>query len=121
MSERIEEGGFIVIRRSGKEKLSDHLEVKKDNWSVGSKKKLKESLKKKIRILYIGILQALDNEKTDGNIDYRTHKRLRSKVLNISNDQIRNVEMELDSRYNIEALNYRIEFRQPIEGGEVDK
>jgi len=74
-------------------------------------------LKRKMKIQMRGVLDTLDIEKANGNIDYRTHKRIRSKVLNVGNDQIRNMEAELDSRYNIEALNYRIEFRQPIEGG----
>ena len=111
MSERVEEDGFIVVRRSGKEKLSDHIDVKTDNWSVGSKKKLKASIRHKMKRIWVGLLEELDKELEGGNIDKKTHKRLRSRILNIGNDQIRHMEAELDSRYNIEALNYHVEFK----------
>ena len=111
MSERIEDGEYIVIRRSGKDKLSNHIELKDDNWSVGSKKKLKVSMKHKMNGIFVPILDMLDKEVTDGNIDRETFKRVRNRVLNIGNDQIRNMETELDARYNVEALNYHIEFK----------
>jgi len=111
MSERIEEDGYIVIRRSGKEKLSDHIDIKTDNWSVGSKKKLKVSMRHKMKRIFVSILELLDKEHEVGNIDTKTHKRLRSRILNIGNDQIRHMETELDSRYNVEALNYHVEFK----------
>jgi len=62
-SERIEEDGYITIRRSGKEKLSDHIDIKEDNWSVGSKKKLKVSMRHKMKRIFVGILDMLDNER----------------------------------------------------------
>lgn len=113
MSERIEdkENGYITVRRSGKEKLSDHIDIKTDNWSVASKKKLKASVRHKMRRIFVGILSELDRELSDGTIDKKTHGRLRSKILGIGNDQVRHMETELDSRYNIEALNYHVQFK----------
>lgn len=92
-------------------RLSRHTEIKADNWSVGSKKKLKASMRHKMRRIYVGILDALDKEKTDGLVDSEAAARLRSKILNIGNDQIRNMEMEIEERYNVEAVNYHIDFK----------
>lgn len=92
-------------------RLGRHVEKKTDNWSVGSKKKLKASMRHKMRRIYVGILDALDREKADGRIDGEAAARLRSKILNIGNDQIRNMEMELEDRYNVEAINYHINFK----------
>jgi hypothetical protein len=99
------------------DKLSDHIEKKTDPWSVASKRKLKASMRHKIKRTFVPLLDAIDKEKADGKIDSATHRRLRSKALNSGNDQIRNMEMEIDSRYNVEALNYHIEFKviQPEE------
>lgn len=119
MSERIEEDGYIVVRRTGKEKLSDHIDIKTDNWSIGSKKKLKASVRHKMKRIYVGILEELDKEHELGNIDKSTFKKMRSKILNIGNDQIRHMETELDSRYNIEALNYHIQFKVIGSDGDI--
>ena len=121
MSERIEEDGYITIRRSGKDKLSNHIEVKKDNWSVDSKKKLKVSMRHKMKRIFASILDALDIERESGNIitDDKAFKKIRSQILNIGNDQIRCMELELDERFNVEALNYHIEFRVIGQDGTV--
>lgn len=113
MSERIEdkEKGFVAIRRDAKDRLSNHINLATDNWSVGSKKKLKASMRHKMKKIYVGILDSLDKEKLSGNIDEETFRRIRSRVLNIGNEQIRNMEAELDARYNIEALAYHVEFK----------
>jgi hypothetical protein len=111
VSERIEDGGYVAIRRSGKDKLSNHTKLAEDNWSIGSKKKLKVSMRHKMKKIFVGILDVLDKEKLSGNIDEDTHKRVRSRVLNIGNEQIRNMELELDARYNVEALAYHVEFK----------
>lgn len=113
MSERIEDrkNGYVTVRRSGKEKLSDHIDIKTDNWSLASKKKLKASMRHKMKKIFVGFLGELDTELTNGTIDKATHKRLRSKILGTGNDQVRHMETELDSRYNVEALNYHIQFK----------
>ncbi|TFH25909.1 hypothetical protein E4G67_00185 [Candidatus Bathyarchaeota archaeon] len=113
MSERIEDraSGYVAIRRSGKDKLSNHIKLAEDNWSIGSKKKLKVSTRHKMKKIFVGILYELDKEKSSGNIDEDTFKRLRSRILNLGNEQVRNMEIELDERYNVEALNYHIEFK----------
>lgn len=118
MSERIEdrENGYVVVRRTGKEKLSDHVKIKEDNWSIASKNKLKASMRHKMNRIFVGILELLDKEKANGNIDRETGKRMRNRILGIGNDEVRSMETELDARYNIEALNYQIEFRNPPEG-----
>lgn len=91
-------------------RLSKHIEVKSDNWSVASKNKLSASVKHKMKRIYTGILDALDKELSDGNIDEEMFDGLRSKVLNIGNDQIRNMELELQ-HYNVEFVNYHVEFK----------
>ena len=91
-------------------RLGKHIERNTDNWSMGSKKKLGASIRHKMKRIYVGILDALDKERISGNIDEDSAARLRSKILNIGNDQIRNIELELD-RYNVEALNYHIDFK----------
>jgi len=98
-------------------RLSDHIDLSTDNWSVKSKKKLKASIAHKMKRIYVSILDTLDKERLEGNIDKEVFARIRSRILNIGNDSIRNMEMELDNRYNIEFLNYHIEFRmvQPQE------
>lgn len=111
MSERIEDGGYVVVRRDGKDKLSNHINLATDNWSIGSKKKLKVSVRHKMKKIFVGILDVLDKEKTNGNIDDETFKRIRSRVLNIGNEQVRNMEIELDNRYNVEALAYHVDFK----------
>ena len=121
MSERIEEDGYITIRRSGKEKLSDHIDVKEDNWSVGSKKKLKVSMRHKMKRIFASILDTLDTERESGNIEAsdKAFKKIRSKILNIGNDQIRCMEIELDERFNVEALNYHTLFKVVGQDGKV--
>lgn len=100
-----------IYKRKRKGKLSDHIEHNTDDWWVASKRKLKNSMKHKIKRTFVPILDALDKEKSEGKIDDATYKRLRSCALNAGNDQIRNMEIEIDNRYNIEALNYHIQFR----------
>lgn len=111
MSERIQDGNYVAIRRKKGEKLSDHINLSTDNWSIGSKKKLKVSMAHKMSKIFVGVLEMLDKEKESGSIDSATHARLRSRVLNLGNEQIRNMEAELDSRYNVEFLNYHIKFK----------
>ena len=73
MSERIEdkENGYVTVRRSGKEKLSDHIKVKDDNWSIASKNKLKASQRHKMRRIFVGTLEVLDIEKANGTIELK--------------------------------------------------
>lgn len=92
-------------------RLSQHTVIKEDRWSKGSKKKLKASMRHKMRRIYVGFLDALDAEKAKGSISAEAAARLRSKALNMGNDQIRNMEMELEERYNVEALNYHVDFK----------
>ena len=113
MSERIEdrESGYVVVRRSGKEKLSDHINVKDDNWSIASNNKLKASMRHKMRRIFVGVLELLDKEKANGNISKETGRRMRTRILGMGNDEVRSMETELDVRYNVEALNYHIQFK----------
>jgi len=91
-------------------RLSQHIEIMNDSWSLASKKKLDASICHKMKRIYVGILDSLDKELTDGTIDEEAFDRLMSKILNIGNDQIRNMKLELQ-RYNIEFVNYHIEFK----------
>ena len=112
-SERIvdREKGIVVVRRSGKEKLSDHITIKEDNWSIASKNKLKASMRHKMKKIFVGFLGDLDKELERGTISKETFSRLRSKVLGKGNDEVRHMEDELDARYNVESINYHVEFR----------
>lgn len=101
--------GLYVRRRT--DKLSDHIEHNTNPWYIASKRKLKSSVRHKMKRIFVGILDALDKEKENGQIDSEVYRRLRSRVLNAGNDQIRNMEIELDERYNIEALNYHIQMK----------
>jgi len=89
-------------------RLGKHTEKAIDNYSVGSKKKLKASVEHRMKRIYVGILDALEKEKLSGNIDSRTFEILRSKILNIGNDQIRSIKKELDDKYNVEFLTYHV-------------
>ena len=108
-SERIEAGPYRIVKR--KDKLRNHIDKNTDNWSISSKNKLRASVRHKMKRIYCGFLDALDKELDDAKIDRKTLKRLRSCALNYGNDQIRNFETELDRSYNIEFINYHIEFR----------
>lgn len=92
-------------------RLGKHIEHKRDNWHDKSKKKLKASIRYRMKRIYVGILDSLDKERADGKLDEATFKKIRSKILNMGNDQIRNMESELDNQYNIEFLNYHIDFK----------
>lgn len=92
-------------------RLGKHIVKNTDNWYEKSKKKLNASIRYKMKRIYVEILNMLDKEFTDGNIDSKTFNRLRSKILNVGNDQVRNIELELEKQYNIEFLNYHIDFK----------
>lgn len=92
-------------------RLGKHIKKNTDNWFEKSKKKLNASMRYKMKRIYVEALDILDNERVDGNIDDRTFKKLRSKILNVGNDQIRSMELELEKQYNIEFLNYHIDFK----------
>lgn len=101
----------------GRGRLSKHIEAKTDNWAVSSKKKIKASVGHKIKRVFVSILDLLDNEKLCGNISEESFRSLRSKIFNIGNDQIRNINKELDERYNVEFIPYHFELKVvPVEG-----
>jgi len=114
------DGNRPVYIRKRKGKLSDHIELSDDPWYLASKRKLKASVEHKMKRIFVGILEILDNEKSSGNISDDTFKGLRQKILNIGNDQVRNMRIELDGRYNVESLNYHVELKvvQQEEGNE---
>lgn len=95
-------------------RLGKHISVKNDNWSRSSKKKLSKAIEHKMKRVYVGLLDALDKECSSGNITKECANRLRSKILNIGNDQIRNMNLELD-KYNVEFIAYHYEFKNPPE------
>jgi len=98
-------------------RLSRHVEKKETNWHISSKKKLKASQEHKMKRIYVGILDLLDLEEKSGNMDSERKTALRSKILNIGNDQIRNMRKEIDDRYNVEFIPYHMEFKViPVEG-----
>ncbi len=95
----------------GDGRLSRHTEKKLDNWSRSSKKKLKAAVEHKMNRIFVGILNVLDKARLEGKIEDSEFKRLRSEILNIGNDQVRNIKKELDDRYNVEFIPYQIEFK----------
>ena len=94
-----------------KGRLGKHLEKKDDNYSLGSREKLKAAMRHKIKRTFVGCLEALEHELAGGGPEDRAKfKKLRSRILSIGNDQIRNMEAELE-KYNVEFIPYHIEFK----------
>ena len=91
--------------------LKKHTEKKEDNYSKGSRNKLKAAMKHKIKKTFVESLNAVEEEL--GPNEKERFKRIRSKILSVGNDQIRNMEMELEERYNIEFIPYQIKILQP--------
>ena len=85
--------------------LEKHTEVKEDNYSIGSRQKLKAAMRHKLKRTFVGALAAIEAEL--GPAETERFKRIRSQILSIGNDQIRNMETELE-RYNIEFIPYQI-------------
>lgn len=102
-------------------RLSKHLDKKTDNYSIASRKKLRAAINHKIKRIFVGCLDAVEKElgisSTSSGDDAEAFRKLRSKILSIGNDQIRNMETELE-RYNVEFIPYHIEFVMK-EDGEV--
>lgn len=90
-------------------RLGKHIEHKTDNYSVGSKEKLKASVRHKIRRTFVGCLDIIEKELAALGIDKEsdTFKNIRKKILSVGNDQVRNMEAEMD-KYNIEFIAYHI-------------
>ena len=87
-------------------RLSDHIHKNYDNYYVNSGKKLFCALEHKMKKIFVVTLDFLEEEVNNGNIDEKTFKVLRSKILNIGNDQVRNMKKDLTERYNIEFITY---------------
>lgn len=90
-------------------RLEKHIEKKDDNYSIGSRQKLKAAMRHKIKRTFVGCLDAIEKELgiPANKENQALFRRLRSKILSIGNDQIRNMETELE-RYNIEFIPYHI-------------
>jgi hypothetical protein len=89
--------------------LGKHIEKKTDKYSVGSKEKLKASVRHKIRRTFVGCLDIIEKELMALGIDKDSDvfKTIRKKILSVGNDQVRNMEAELE-KYNIEFIPYHI-------------
>lgn len=85
--------------------LEKHTEKRTDNYSIGSRQKLKAAMRHKLKRTFVGALSAVEGELSPA--EKERFKRVRSKILSIGNDQIRNMEIELE-RYNIEFIPYQI-------------
>jgi|SRR5690606_14192227 len=91
--------------------LKKHLEKKTDKYSIGSREKLKAAMRHKIKKTFVSCLNLIESELVDKNIvSDETFRTIRSKVLDIGNDQVRNMENELE-KYNIEFIPYHIELK----------
>lgn len=90
-------------------RLGKHIEKKTDNYSVGSREKLKASVRHKIRRTFVGCLDIIEKELLSLGIDRESEKfkSIRKKILSIGNDQVRNMEAELE-KYNIEFIAYHM-------------
>ncbi len=91
--------------------LEKHIEKKIDNYSIGSRQKLKAAMRHKVKRTFVGALDAIEKELgvPASKENEELFKKLRSKILSIGNDQIRNMEVELE-RYNIEFIPYHVKF-----------
>jgi hypothetical protein len=85
--------------------LEKHTEKKQDNYSIGSRQKLKAAMRHKIKRTFVAALDAVETELRPEERD--RFKRIRGKILSAGNDQVRNMEIELE-RYNIEFIPYQI-------------
>ena len=94
-------------------RLGKHIEKKEENYYKGSREKLKASMRHKIKRTFVGALDAVEKEIDDKEL----FRKIRSRILSIGNDQIRNMEMELE-KYNVEFIPYQVTFKQPpgVEG-----
>jgi len=99
--------------------LREHTEKKADRWSVGSKEKLKASIRHKLKRVFVGCLDVIEKElrvgMPDNDDNEEKFRRMRNKILGVGNDQIRNMELELEERYNIEFIPYEIRL-EPLRG-----
>ena len=84
--------------------LEKHTEKKQDNYSIGSRQKLKAAMRHKIKRTFVAALDAVETELQPNERD--RFKRIRGKILSAGNDQVRNMETELE-RYNIEFIPYQ--------------
>lgn len=92
--------------------LKDHIDKKEDSYSKASRQKLKAAMRHKIKRTFVGCLNEVESElgiSSDNSQNQEVFKRIRSKILSIGNDQIRNMELELD-KYNVEFIPYHITF-----------
>ena len=85
--------------------LEKHTEKKQDNYSIGSRQKLKAAMRHKFKRTFVAALDAVETELQPDERD--RFKRIRGKILSAGNDQVRNMETELE-RYNIEFIPYQI-------------
>ena len=90
--------------------LEKHTEKKEDNYSKGSRQKLKAAMRHKIKRTFVAALDAVEVELRPE--EKERFKRIRGKILSAGNDQVRNMEIELE-RYNIEFIPYQITFVSP--------
>jgi hypothetical protein len=68
-------------------------------------------MRHKIKRTFVGCLDAAERELLNSSPeDKEKFKRIRSRILSIGNDQIRNREVELE-KYNVEFIPYHVEFR----------
>jgi hypothetical protein len=88
--------------------LREHADKKDDRWSVGSRNKLKASMRYKIRRVFAACLDIIEHELELSKKDKGAFEKVRKKILGIGNDQIRNMEAELE-RYNISYIPYHID------------
>lgn len=95
---------------NSKKGLKKHTEKLTDNYSIGSREKLKSAMRHKLKKTFVGALEIIENELTSSgkSEDLARFKRIRGKILGTGNDQIRNMEAELD-KYNVEFIAYHID------------
>lgn len=99
--------------------LKEHTDKNGDRWSVGSRNKLKASMRYKIRRVFAACLDIIEHELELSKNDKGQFDKIRKKILGIGNDQIRNMEAELE-RYNISYIPYHIDM-EVISLEELDK
>jgi len=79
-----------------------------------SKKRLKSAVNKKMTTIMIGSLAIIEEElvKNSSDIELQSvYDIVRQRILDLGNNQIRNVNLEIDS-YDIESNRYQFNFRK---------
>lgn len=95
------------------DKLRDHLDFNENPYFVASKRSLVNFVKNRISKTWVAALAAIEEAVKAGDLSAEKYEEIRREILNAGNQEARKCEKEIRERYNVEKLNYHIEFRNP--------